>query len=93
MRKFINFRMNGRGGQQGDLVHEIPPALILPFPLHQVPRVFSPAVGADLVHEIPPAFIPPFPLHQVPRVSSPVADAGVTGGVMPHRSLALVSSS
>ena len=64
----------GRGAGR-DLVHEIPPALISPFPLHQVPRVFSTLAGADLVHEIPPALISQFPLHQVPRVSSSVAGA------------------
>ena len=60
-------------GGGGELVHEIPPALVLPFPLHQVPRVSSLAAGADLVHEIPPALISPFPLHQVPRFFSLVA--------------------
>ena len=60
-----------------DLVHENPPALVLPFPLHQVPPVFSPAAGAELVHENPPALALPFPLHQIPRVSSPVDGAGV----------------
>ena len=54
MRKFINFRMNGRGAGRGgrggapgvvrawcrgDLVHEIPPVLVPPFPLHQVLRL------------------------------------------------------
>ena len=62
----------GRGAGR-DLVHEIPPALISPFPLHQVPRVFSPVAGAVLVHEIPRVLISPFPLHQFPRISSPVA--------------------
>ena len=87
MRKFINFRMSKRGAGRrawwgagrgagvagADLVHEIPPALISPFPLHQVPRVSLPPPRADLVHEIPPALVLPFPLHQVPRVFSPVA--------------------
>ena len=107
----------GAGVAGADLVHEIPPALVLPFPLHQIPRVSSSVAGADLVHEIPPALISPFPLHQVPRVSSSVAGGRgasplaspcffVLGhhapehssrsrraGVVPHRSLALVSSS
>ena len=107
----------GAGVAGADLVHEIPPALISPFPLHQVPRVFLPMAGAVLVHEIPPALISPFPLHQVPRVFSPVAGGrGASppanpcffvlrhhvlehssrsrrAGVVPHRSLALVSSS
>ena len=106
----------GRGAGR-DLVHEIPPALISPFPLHQVPRVSSPVAGAVLVHETPPVLVLPLPLHQVPRVFSPVAGGRgasplasscffVLGhhalehssrsrraGVVPHRSLALVSSS
>ena len=53
------------------MVHEIPPTLVPPFPLHQVPRVSSPVAGADLVHEIPLALIPPFPLHQVPPFLRP----------------------
>ena len=65
----------GAGVAGADLVHEIPPALISPFPLHQVPRVSSPVAGADLVHEISPALVLPFPLHQIPRVSLPVAGA------------------
>ena len=97
MRKFINFRMSKRGAVRrawwgagrgagvagADLVHEIPPALISPFPLHQVPRVSSPVAGADLVHENPPALISPFPLHQVPRVSSPVAGADLVHEIPP----------
>ena len=63
----------GAGVAGADLVHEIPPALISPFPLHQVPRVSSSVAGAVLVHEISPALVLPFPLHQIPRVSSPVA--------------------
>ena len=98
MRKFINFRMNGRRrgvtsgagrrgaerwGRRGNLVHEIPLALVPPFPLHQVPRVSSLVAGADLVHEIPPALVPPFPLHQVPRVFSPAADADLVHEIPP----------
>ena len=48
-----------------DLVHEKPLALVLPFPLHQVPEGIPPAPGADLVHEKPLALVLPFPLHQV----------------------------
>ena len=32
-----------------DLVHENPLALVLPFPLHQVPEGIPPAPDADLV--------------------------------------------
>ena len=77
------WRGAGRAWRGGDLVHEIPPALISPFPLHQVPRVFSPVAGADLVHEIPPALVLPFPLHQVPRVSSLVAGAVLVHEIPP----------
>ena len=73
----------GAGVAGADLVHEIPPALISPFPLHQVPRVSLPVAGAGLVHEIPPALISPFPLHQVPRVSSPVAGAVLVHEIPP----------
>ena len=73
----------GRRGRRGNLVHENPPALVPPFPLHQVPRVSLPVAGADLVHEIPPALISPFPLHQVPRVSSPAAGANLVHEIPP----------
>ena len=41
-------RWGRRTWRGGDLVHEIPPALVLPFPLHQVHRVFSPVAGRRL---------------------------------------------
>ena len=49
----------------GDLVHEFPQNLVLPFPLHQASGPFWRLVGGDLVHETPQALVPPFPLHQV----------------------------
>ena len=58
-----------------DLVHEIPLALVLPFPLHQVPDGIPPAPDADLVHEMPLALVLPFPLHQVPEGIPPALDA------------------
>ena len=73
----------GAGVAGADLVHEIPPALISPFPLHQVPRVSLPPPRADLVHEISPALVLPFPLHQVPRVFSPVAGAVLVHEIPP----------
>ena len=54
-----------RSGAGGDLVHESPQSLILPFPLHQVSGHFRPAAATDLVHESPQSLILPSPLHQV----------------------------
>ena len=54
MRKFINFRMNGRGAGRGG--RGGPPGVVRAW------------CRGDLVHEIPPVLVPPFPLHQVLRL-------------------------
>ena len=54
-----------QGGAAGDLVHESPKGLILPFPLHQVCGSFRHGAAMDLVHESPQGLVLPFPLHQV----------------------------
>ncbi len=51
----------------------IPPPLVPPSPLHQVPPPFSKSTHSDLVHESAPPLIPPSPLHQV---SPPFSKSG-----------------
>ncbi len=51
-----------------DLVHESPPTLVPPSPLHQVPSPFSKSGRFDLVHESAPPLVLPSPLHQVPTL-------------------------
>ncbi len=50
------------------MVHEKPLTLVLSFPLHQVPGLFSSGAGAGLVHESPLTLVLSFPLHQVRAV-------------------------
>ena len=46
---FFSAAGRGRPAPDADLVHEMPLALVLPFPLHQVLVRISPAPGANLV--------------------------------------------
>ena len=56
-------------------MHEKPLALVIPFPLHQVPEEIPSAPDADLVHEMLLALVLPFPLHQVSEEIPPAPDA------------------
>ena len=71
------------------LVHEKPPVLVPPFPLHQVPRVFSPVAGRRLGARNSAG-----PCSSVSFAPSPARFfARGRAGVVPHRPLDLVSSS
>ena len=78
----------GAGVAGADLVHEIPPALISPFPLHQVPRVFSPVAGGRGASPLASSCFFVLGHHALEHSSR-----SRRAGVVPHRSLALVSSS